>query len=179
MTTAGTPPWNRTMVLGDYGGSVDKRNYGGRGVVDPRTDIDAGQVNRMAADLTAVARTAAFSVVTVDGAASPAVTYAVVGPVETVSTGYPGGSPPSGFPTVTHVGTGHLKLVWETTYADASGVSADFTPVAAAPSIAGATSDICTTSAIISGLEVHVYTWKYSGGAWIAADDIPVTLEVW
>lgn len=179
MTTYGSPPWNRTMVLGDYGGDLNKRNYGGRGVVDPRTDIDAGQVNRMAADLCAVARTAAFSVVTVDGAATPNVTHAVVGAVETVSSGYVGSSPPDGMPTVTHVATGHFKLVWETTYADASGDSANFVPIAAAVTIAGGGTDIATASAIVSGSEVHVYVWKYSGGSWVATDSVAFTVEVW
>ena len=180
MTTSyGTPPWNRTMALGDYGGDLNKRNYGGRGVVDPRTDIDAGQINRMAADLCALSRTAAFSVVTVDGATTPNVTHAVVGAVETVSAGYVGSSPPDGFPTVTRVATGHFKLVWETTYADASGATADFTPIVAVPSIAGSGSDIAVCSSVISTTEVHVYVWKFSGGSWVAADAIPFSVEVW
>lgn len=179
MTTYGTPPWNRTMVLEDYGGHANKRNYGGRGVVDPRTDIDAGQVQRMAADLCAVARVAPFSVVTVDGATTPNVTHAVVGAVETVSSGYVGSSPPAGMPTVTHVGTGHFKLVWEVSYSDASGDSANFVPSAAAPSIAGSGTNIAVCSSFISSREVHVYVWKYSGGSWVAADAIPFSVEVW
>jgi hypothetical protein len=178
MTTYGTPPWNRTMVLADYGGHANKRNYGGRGVVDPRTDIDAGQVQRFAADLAAIARPSVFAVVTVDGAATPNVTRAVVGAVETVSAGYVGSAPPDGMPLVTHAGTGHFVLEFEATYSDASGVTAAFAPIAAGASISGAVSTVAVCSASVSTVYVHVYTWNVSSVPALA-DGLPFTVEVW
>jgi hypothetical protein len=166
------------MVFTDYGGHANKRNYGGRGVVDPRTDIDAGQVQRMAADLAAIGRVMPFASLRVipNGTGVPTVYRAQVGPVLT-SNGYVGNAPPAGMPTVTRSNTDVYIVDFPATYTDEAGVTAAFSPIMAAASIAASTG-IGTASAYISAGNVYVYTYDVSGSP-VASDAFPFVVEVW
>lgn len=178
MPTSGSPPWLRTVVFTDYGGHANKRNYGGRGVVDPRTDIDAGQVQRMASDLASITRVMPFASLRIlpNGTGVPTVYYAKVGPVLT-SGSYTGDAPPAGMPTVTRSNTGVFIVDFPATYTDESGATAAFGPIMAAASIASSTG-IGTASAYISAGNVYVYTYDVSGSP-AASDSFPFVVEVW
>jgi hypothetical protein len=63
-TPNGTPAWTRSADHTFYGGHVDKANYQDEPIVNPKTDVGANAIQRMAADLAAVARMANFATVT-------------------------------------------------------------------------------------------------------------------
>lgn len=176
MTVTGSPPWNRTMVWQDYGGDPEKHNYGRRGVVDPRTDIDAGQVQRMAADLACVCRTMPFAVlrVTPSGTSVPVVTSAVVGPVPAPAS-YTGNAPPSGMPTVARSSAGSYQHTFPSPYVDPAGSAATFTPRLASATIVGTGAYVA--AAVISGGRVNVYVRASDTGALV--DSVAYSLEVW
>ena len=176
MTVSGSPPWNRTMVWQDYGGDPEKRNYNGRGVVDPRTDIDAGQVQRMAADMACACRTMPFAVlhVTPNGTSTPVVTSAIVGPVPAPAS-YTGNTPPSGMPTVARSSAGSYGHTFPSPYVDPAGSSAEFTPRIPSATVVGTNAYVA--SAVVSGGRVNVYVRDASTGALV--DSVAYVLEVW
>lgn len=57
-TPTGLPAWARTTTIEDLGGHVDKRNLLDIGKVNARTDVDAGDIQRIAESVVSAARTA-------------------------------------------------------------------------------------------------------------------------
>jgi len=126
---AGAPPWLRSNDLTHYGGDVNKQNYLSRGVIDALTDVGAEQFSRMAADLAALQRTAAFCEITLrcNDTSPAAPTFEFVNMMTgVVSLAYAGDNAPSGFPSGARVGDGDVTVTFASAYADPYGVSAAF-----------------------------------------------------
>jgi len=64
ITPTGSPAWVRSNGHTAYGGDINKTNFQSIGTINPRTDLSAENICRIAADLAAVARTAPFAVMT-------------------------------------------------------------------------------------------------------------------
>lgn len=128
-TPAGEPAWDGSATAATYGGNADKKDYQGLGSINPRTDISAAQFLRMAADLAACARTAAFSSVALtcsDTSPDAPTVNAASQMTGEASNGYDGDNPPSGFPTFTRVSNGKVQGVWPSNPSDDYSVSAAF-----------------------------------------------------
>ncbi len=128
-TPAGVAPWVRSVGIADYGGNAEKTDYLGIGVVNPKTDVSAAQFLRLTNDLAAAVRTAELCTIMFTCRDSgtpddPLVTY-VGGMVWLYSSsgGYDGGAPPSGYPGVTRVSDGRVRVVFASSYTDSYGVS--------------------------------------------------------
>ena len=121
ITPTGYPVWVRANGHTAYGGHINKTNYQSVGTVNPRTDLSAENLCRIAADLAAVARTAPFSVCTFQ--CSDAVPAA-----PTLSTYY---AMAGNQPTATRNGNGDVSFLWQDSYADDYGVIANANIVAA------------------------------------------------
>jgi hypothetical protein len=128
-TPTGLPVWARSASFEDYGGHVSKRNHLSQGVIDPETDVGAEHVQRLSADLAAVARVAPFGFFTVQcndtAVADPTVEQAFIA-TGVLQVSYEGDAPPSGFPTVTRTGDGVFSVQFESSYADDYDVESDF-----------------------------------------------------
>jgi hypothetical protein len=122
---AGNPAWTRSASIESYGGHEFKENFMSQGVVDARTDVGADQINRLAADLSALTRVAPLAVIIIQnddtGTNNPTVLGAWL-QSGVSSDGYAGASPPAGFPTVTRVSDGSFYVTFPAQLADDFGV---------------------------------------------------------
>lgn len=113
ITPTGNPAWVRSNGHTAYGGNINKVNYQSVGTVNPRTDLSAENLCRIAADLAAVARTSPFSVMTftcddtTPGAPVVGSYFAMAGSA----------------PTGTRNGNGDVTFAWSDSYLDDYGVS--------------------------------------------------------
>lgn len=139
---AGAPYWVGTASPEQYGGNENKRNYLQQGAIDPETDVTAEQLQRLAADLAAIARVAPFATLTITcndtTPAAPTITYATTGAGGYVAS-YEGDSPPTGFPSASRLGDGSVRVTFATTYTDAFGVVGALSIKGATSSLYGAT----------------------------------------
>ena len=121
ITPTGNPAWVRSNGHTAYGGDINKTNFQSIGTINPRTDLSAENICRIAADLAAVARTAPFAVMTytcndtVPAAPTIASYFAMAGSA----------------PTATRNGDGDVSFTWANSYADDYGVSGNAHIVAA------------------------------------------------
>ena len=126
VTPSGSPTWTRTADHTTYGGATDKKNYQSQGAVNARTDVTAEQFVRLAADMSSVVQTADLAVLVVTGndtaTSDPTVNSVQMMTGRNVS-GYSGGSPPAGFPSVTRIADGHMRITFSTSLTDDYGVS--------------------------------------------------------
>lgn len=60
----GLPAWVHANNHETYGGNVNKQNYQALAAINGRTDVDAAEYVRLAADMAAVQRTASFATLT-------------------------------------------------------------------------------------------------------------------
>jgi hypothetical protein len=175
-TPQGLPAWSRAADHTSYGGHLQKQNYQSVGVVNPRTDLGAEALCRLAADLEAVVRTAEFLVLTYlnnDGSpAAPTIesVYMMTG-VRTVP--YAGDSAPTGFPSAARNGTGDVTFTLASSYADAYGVSQSFTPTHCRLGFHGTT--FLDATWVISGSTIRVRSFDAAGAA---VGDRRITLVV-
>lgn len=126
---SGVPLWLRQNDYAVYGGNLNKTNFASRGVINPKTDLGAEAFSRMAADMAAIARVAAFCELTLicddvtPGA--PTVEYAsLMTGIRTTS--YLASSPPAGFPSIARNGNGDITLTFAASYTDPYGVVGAF-----------------------------------------------------
>jgi hypothetical protein len=63
ITPTGRPAWEHANDHTTYGGDVNKENYQSLGPVNSKTDVDAAEFVRLAADLAALQRTASFATI--------------------------------------------------------------------------------------------------------------------
>lgn len=174
---AGSPAWTRVADHSHYGGNVNKRNYQSQGVTNPRTDVGAEAIVRLAADTAAAVRTAKFfsgTFLNNDGSPAPPTVQSVEMMTGVLQVPYAGGSPPAGFPAAVRIGTGHVRFTFASTYTDEYGVVAAYAPRRAKASGHGAAFVSCTCA--VSGQTVDVYCWGDTGAA---LADKTVTLTVW
>jgi hypothetical protein len=176
-TPTGLPAWSRAADHTMYGGHLQKTNYQSQGVVNPRTDVGAEAVCRLAADSEATTRTCPFAVVTylnADGSpAAPTVEsiYMMTG-VRTSS--YLASAAPTGFPSAARVSTGKVTFTFSASYADAYGVSAPWTPSGCSLGFQGTT--FCDGVWSITGSTITVACFDAAGAA---LGDRRVTLVVY
>jgi hypothetical protein len=98
-----------------------------QGAIDPRTDVDAAQLNRLTNDLAALVRVAPFAKLLVQchdtSPDDPVVLWCYL--QNGVQTGsYNGDAPPTGFPTVTRVSNGSFRVTFAANPIDDFGVAA-------------------------------------------------------
>jgi hypothetical protein len=126
---SGLPAWARTASFTEYGGHLDKRDYGGVGAINPYTDLSAAQFSRMVSDVAATVRTAPFAVITyLCNDTSPAApTIEVVYMMTGVRlTSYAGDAAPAGFPSAARNGAGDVTFTFSSSYSDEYAVSQSF-----------------------------------------------------
>jgi hypothetical protein len=165
----GAPVWARTATIGQYGGSVLKRDYMDRGPIDQITDVGAKQFARMTADLTAAAYTSPFAILRVRfvPTGSPVVECAHM--MTGVRLAEYSGEPPWGFPTVTRNGTSDITITFAESYADSYGVEAPLvlTHASASPLYDAVTRAVCQ---VVTPTSVRVRLYN--------ASDSPITEPV-
>lgn len=181
MTASGNPAWERVAGITDYGGHTSKTNYMAQGVVNPRTDVGAEAIMRMADHLAAVANVSPFAVInyTQDdtGTNDPVVNsaYLMTG---ADSDGYPdGGMPPAGYPTLSRNGDGDVSVTFASSYNDSYGTAGTFAAKSAQAFCNDSASSIVCTAELVSATVVRVRCYTSSTGA--AVQDAQVTLLVW
>lgn len=144
MTTIpnGAPAWVRSNDHTSYGGALDKANHQNEPIVNPRTDVGAEHLQRIAEDLAVVARMADFAVLDftmASGSSSPTVHGARLMTGIYSGAGYTGTSPPTGFPTVRGISDGIADIEFAASYSDDYSVAGVFEPVFADAAMAGST----------------------------------------
>lgn len=173
MTTPnGTPAWTRSSDHTYYGGHVSKRNYNDEPIVNPKTDVGADAIMRMAADLAAVSRMAHFAAMTIQtstGANAPTVTACQM-MTGSISSSYSGTNPPTGFPEVHGVSDGVWRVKIGGAYQDDYSVWGVFEPTFAGGSCV---SSVAYLKAYVSGTaQVYFETSTSAAGetftVWIA-----------
>lgn len=128
-TPTGNPIWTRAAGFADYGGNVNKRNHLSQGSIDPETDVSAEEVQRLSADLAAIARVAPFGQFDITcndtSPAAPTVNsaYMLTG---TRTTSYEGDAAPTGFPAAARVSNGVFTLTFSSSYSDEYSVAGTF-----------------------------------------------------
>jgi len=137
-TPAGSPPWVRTTAIVDYGGDANKKDYLDIGIINPKTDVSAAQLQRLANDVAAISRTT--NAVTIGwtcndtAPAVPTVTMVKGMAWNYTGAGYAGDTPPTGYPSAARNGNGDVTFTFASSYTDSYGVSGAFAIHAAAPS---------------------------------------------
>jgi len=178
-TPAGNPPWTRTAGIADYGGATDKENYLAKGVVDPRTDVGAAEIMRLASDLAAMTRVAPFCVInyTADdtGTADPDVNWCVM-QTQIDTDGWAAGATPTGFPVLARTGDGVVTITFASSYSDDYSVSGSFT-VHAAEGCSNANASLAVDCELTSATVVTASVYNSAAGT--AATDKTVTVSVW
>lgn len=170
---SGNPAWSRSNGHTAYGGNVNKVNYQSVGTVNPRTDVSAENICRMAADLAAVARTCPFSAMrfTCDDVTPAAPTidsyYAMAGSQ----------------PTATRNGPGDVSFEWANSYMDDYSVSANANIMGAIATVHSvAAADYIATVELIDGDADGVNDTvrvRVVDGAGAAVLNPTVTLTTW
>lgn len=176
---SGSPIWTRTAVHTQYGGDVNKRNLLSVGVVDAQTDVGAEEIARLSADLSALANTSPFAVITyLNNDASPAAPtiLKVYGQIGVITSSYSGNAPPTGFPSAVRNGNDDVTFTFASSYTDPYGVSGSFAPMGVILGIAGSSARVATYEQPTS-TTVRVHVFHSSTGA--AGNDDTVTMTVW
>lgn len=152
-TPTGNPAWIRTNDHSAYGGNVNKTNYESVGTVNPRTDLSAENLCRIAADLAAVARTAPFAVIKFTcNDSSPAV------PTINEFTAMVGGQP-----TGARNGNGDVTFTWSSSYNDPYGVSGTTTIIGGEATVNNIGGYFAVV--IASGNSARVVVFDHTGAA--------------
>ena len=157
ITPSGYPAWMRANDFTAYGGHADKHDYQNVSSINPRSDVSAAALCRLAADAAAVQRTATFAALYAVPAdpAHPTVSYVRM-MTGVCATPYTGNTPPAGFPTVEYVSTGVYTVTFASSYTDPFGISGALDLQFC--HVAGAT--ISTLDAIATASErINAYTW--------------------
>ena len=175
----GSPAWLRANSHSEYGGHVDKANWMSQGLVNGRTDVGAEAFVRMCADLEALQRVGAFSVLRIlcNDTSPAAPTIQVVNQMNGYrSASYAGGSPPAGFPTGARNGNGDVTITWASSYTDAYGVAGAINVRHAIANLIGSTSRSLPVE-LVSATAVRVRVFVSTSGA--AATDPAFILRAW
>lgn len=162
---SGNPLWLRNPGITQYGGDVNKKDYGGIGVINAQTDLGAAQFSRLTADLAAVARVTPLlrlEFTPDSGTLKSIVNWCA--PAWAIPRSYPNGeSPPSAlYPTFS--GTGASRTITlPASAADDFGVSAVIVPriVLAVGGVwdGTITSNAFTLTGLTDGTRVCVTVW--------------------
>jgi len=124
---AGYPFWQRGRAPSLYGGSPDKRDYGGIGAVNAKTDVTAAQYLRLCSDVAALANTSAICTILCTWRptiGSPLVTFVGCPWADPITVSYAGHAPPSSlYPKVQQVSADQLEVELPVSATDEFGVS--------------------------------------------------------
>lgn len=167
---SGLPAHARASSIETIGGHVDKKNYGGIGIVDPTTDESAEQFSRMVDIVQAVEKTAPFAVLNYrDGATPTVLSYtAMYGTVPTVQ-------------NAEH--TGETAITWANSYTDSYGVTESFTIRHATAQIWGSPSSIYLPQVNVVGNQIYLQCWNLSpllsSSIPVAIAGLTVTVSIW
>lgn len=152
----------------DYGGDTNKTNWHSQGVTNARTDVGAEAYCRMSEDLSAAARTAPWTVLTVqcDDSTPAAPTIVAINQMTGVRVAsYLGSAPPAGFPSATRNGNGDVSITWATSYTDAYGVAGKIHIIGATVGIQGITPlvhayelDDLNADGLVESVRVRIFT---------------------
>jgi len=153
-TPTGKPAWVRTNDHTAYGGHVNKTNYESVGTVNPRTDLSAQNLCRIAADLAAIARTAPFAIIKFTcNDSSPA--------APTILTYW---SMAGGQPTPSRNGTGDVTFTWSASYDDPYGVAGSINIFGTVATVDVLSSTrFCTT--LSGSVSARIQVWNDAGAA--------------
>jgi hypothetical protein len=108
ITPAGRPAWERANSHETYGGSTSKENFASLGAVNSKTDVDASEYVRLAADVAALQRTGDFAVLVYR------CNDTVPGDPTVLSYLAMAGDPPTG----ARVSDGRVRWTWDAEYPD-------------------------------------------------------------
>ena len=115
---AGNPLWLRSPGITQYGGDVNKKDFGGIGAINARTDLTAAQYCRLTADVAALSRVSALMrLMFTPHAAAPITSVELCSPAWGVPVAYAdGASPPTAsvYPTITGSGTSRIVTLTPT-----------------------------------------------------------------
>lgn len=154
LTPSGSPAWVRTNDHTAYGGDVNKANYQSQGSVNPRTDLTAENICRLAADLAAIARTAPLArlAYTCNDAAPAAPTITSSGSMWAQD------------PTPTRNGNGDVTFTWAASYTDPYGVSGNVNIIGAKATLVGTTASEIPVE-LVDAHTVRVRAFDTAGAA--------------
>jgi hypothetical protein len=128
---SGNPLWLRNPGITQYGGDLNKKNYGGISVINALIDISAAQYSRLTADLAAVARvTPLMRLLVVTNSSTPHVAVQWCAPAWAPPVAYSdGATPPSTvYPTVTGTVATNFLVTIPSPMMDDYGVSSPAVP---------------------------------------------------
>lgn len=167
----GNPAWVRSNGHTAYGGNINKTNFQTIGTINPRTDLSAENLCRIAADLAAVARTSPFAVMTFD------CNDAIPSAPSIVSYYAMAGSAPTGVRN----GTGDVTFTWANSYSDDYGISGNMNIVAFNASIHLLSNRFVNAIALdpdVDGVKNAVQVRVFDGTG-VAVADSRVSLVIW
>jgi hypothetical protein len=165
----GRPTWEHANNHETYGGSTSKENFASLGAVNSKTDVDASEYVRLAADVAALQRTASFATIVYQcNDTSPAdptiLSYLAMA-----------GNPPTGL----RVSDGRVTWTWDGSYPDEYGVEGLVNIVGVTYSILGtanATVNVDLQQVGGTGTQRRVEARAFTTAA---LPDAVVTLTIW
>jgi len=161
----GLPAWLHANDHTTYGGNVNKANFQGLDSVNGRTDVSAQEYCRVAADLAAVQRVAAFCTLV----------YTCNDTVPAVPTIDNYDAMAGAAPTPTRNGNGDVTFVWLASYSDPYSQSGALNIVGCEVSAAG-TVALNPVYQVVNAYTVRVRVFNSAG---VAVPDPTVTLGVY
>lgn len=177
VTPSGSPAWVRTASHVDYGGHVGKVNLHGQGLTDPRTDVGAEAITRLASDLAAVARTCPLVTITYlcnDSVIAHPTIESVLLMTGVRFVNYAGDAAPTGFPSGERNGNGDVTLTILSSLSDEYGVSGDVSIVGARATVQNAAARTASYE-IPTANTLRVRAWNGAS----ALSDARVTVSIW
>ena len=155
-----------------YGGNVNKANYQSVDSVNPRTDLSAENLARMAADLAAVARTSPFAVLTyTTNDSSPAAP--TIDDYDAMAGNNPTGA---------RVGDGSVTFTWDASYNDPYSQSGDIHIIGATATVHGSndsTPTITLSDPDSNSKNERIQIAVVDSSAGTAVQDVTVTVVVY
>lgn len=127
-TPAGYPFWQRGRAPSLYGGTPEKRDYGGIGAVNAKTDVTAAQYLRLCSDVAAIANVSPICTIlcTWRWNAHPLVTFVSCPWAAPVTVSYTGNVPPSSlYPFLIQGSATQMGVALPESALDEFGVSGD------------------------------------------------------
>lgn len=176
VTPSGSPAWVRTADHTDYGGHTSKVNWHELPITNPRTDVGAEAITRLASDLAAAVRTSPLCTITYlcnDGSpAAPTIEFVQMMPgVRFVS--YAGDAAPAGFPSAARNGDGDVTITIPSSLDDDYGVSGSVAIVGANATVQAAAART-TSYEIPTDNTIRIRAWN--GASALADARVTVTI---
>jgi hypothetical protein len=159
----GNPAFVRSSDITTLDGNVNKQNYLGIGIVDPRTDYSAEGFSRLVEIVAAAEKTIPRCVITLQCRDSIAANPTIVSHLGMYTQ-----------PTVARISDGYVSLTFPASESDVYGVSGGFTVSSVASKLLGISTN--TTQQDFSSSIVYV---KAVNSAGVAQQNQRITVMVW